>query len=80
MNEMDIFKNLNVEKKVLKPFKVENKLFYPVVEIITLGDENSFNSLNIAPIAFLVEKNDEKYVIQITEYEIDDNEIFELVL
>jgi hypothetical protein len=80
MNEMDIFKNLNVERKVLKPFKIENKLFYPVVEIITLGDENSFNSLNIAPIAFLVEENGEKYVIQITEYEIDDNEIFELVL
>lgn len=78
MIEINILKNLNIEKKVLKPFKVENRLFFPVVEIISTGNETSFNSLTIFPVAFIVKENGSEYVIPVTEAEIDENEIFKL--
>ena len=80
MIEMDIFKNLNVEKKVLKPFQIEERIFYPVIEIITIEARNHFNSINISPIAFIVEENGDKYIIPISRDEIDEDELFELVL
>jgi|GEM_PF-6416463 len=73
-----LFNDLNIQKKVLKPLKIENRLFFPVVEIISTGNETSLNSLTIFPVAFLVKENDDKYVIQVTEAEIDENEIFKL--
>ena len=80
MMEMDLFKDLNVEKKVLKPFQIEERIFFPVIEIITIEDENHFNSINISPIAFIVEENAHKYIISINRDEIDEDELFKLVL
>jgi hypothetical protein len=79
MMEMELFKDLNVEKKVLKPFQIEERIFFPVIEIITIEDENHFNSINISPIAFIVEENDHKYIISINRDEIDEDELFELL-
>jgi hypothetical protein len=77
--EMELFKDLNVEKKVLKPFQIEERIFFPVIEIITIEDENHFNSINISPIAFIVEENAHKYIISINRDEIDEDELFELL-
>jgi hypothetical protein len=79
MIEIELSKDLNIEKKVLKPFKVGDRIFYPIVEIITLGNEVSFNSLNISPVAFLVKENDIEYVIPVIEDEIDDLKLQEFI-
>ena len=76
--DLKLFEDLNVEKKVLKPFKVEDKLFFPIVEIIVMGNETCFNSLTISPIAFVVEENSDNYVISLNEDEINKEEILEL--
>ena len=78
--DLKLFEDLNIEKKVLKPFKVENKLFFPIVEIMIMGDETSFNSLTISPIAFVVEENSDNYIIPVDEDEINEEEILELFL
>jgi hypothetical protein len=79
MVEMDLFKDLNIKKKVLKPFQIGKRIFYPVIEIITIEDKNHFNSINISPIAFIVEENSNKYIISINRDEIDEYELFELL-
>lgn len=79
MMEMDLFKDLNIEKKVLKPFQIGKRIFFPVIEIITIEDQNHFNSINISPIAFIVEENGDKYIISINRDEIDEYELFELL-
>ncbi|HML04718.1 MAG TPA: hypothetical protein VK426_02990 [Methanobacterium sp.] len=78
MMESKLFGDLNLEKKVLKPFKIEDKLFFPIVEIMVMGNEKSFNSLTISPVAFVVEENSDNYVIPVNEDEIDEEEILEL--
>jgi len=78
MIEKKLFDDLNIQKKVLNPFKIENRLFFPAVEIISTGNEKSFNFLTIFPFAFLVKESGNEYVIPVTEAEIDENEIFKL--
>ncbi len=80
MMEIELFDGFKVERKVLKPFIIEDKLFFPVVEIIMNGDEKYFNSLNITPIAFVVEENNDNYVILVNDVEIEEEEILELFL
>jgi hypothetical protein len=80
MMEMDLFKDLNIEKKVLKPFQIGERIFFPVIEIITIESENHFNSINISPIAVIIEENGNKYIIPIARDEIDKDELFELLL
>jgi hypothetical protein len=79
MMEMDLFKDLNIEKKVLKPFQIRERIFFPVIEIITIEGETHFNSINISPIAFIIEENGDKYIIPIARDEIDEDELFELL-
>lgn len=80
MAEFEFFNDLNIEKRVLKPFKIENKLFFPVVEIMIQEDEKYFNSLTISPIAFVIEENGDNYVILLNEDKINEEEILEFFL
>jgi len=80
MMDLELYEDLNVEKKVLKPFKIENKSFFPIVEIIISGNEKYFNSLAISPVAFVVEENGNYYVIKVNRDETDEEEILELFL
>lgn len=80
MDEINLFKGLSVERRILKPFKIGDRLFFPIVEIMIMGGEKSFNSLNVSPVAFLVKQNDYKYVIPLNKggiSEIEFQKLFE---
>jgi uncharacterized spore protein YtfJ len=80
MKDIKLFEDLNVEKKVLNPLKIGDRLIFPVVEIVICGNGMIFNSLTISPIAFIIEENSNKYVIPVNENEIIEEEILELFL
>jgi hypothetical protein len=80
MMDIELFKDINVEKRVLKPFKIGNRSFFTVVEVTIIGNEISFSSLTISPVAFLIEENQNKYVIPLIEDEIDEDEILKLFI
>lgn len=79
MTNSSSFYNQNSEIKVLSPFKVEEKVFYLIIDISIIYIENIIYNAVIVPIAFVVEENREKYIIHLTNGEIDDNDLFSIV-
>lgn len=79
MANINSFYNQNSEIKILSPFKVEKKVFYPIIDISIIYVENIFYNAVIVPIAFVVEENKEKYIIHLTNGEINDNALFSIV-
>ncbi len=70
------FNKFEVKRTILKPFEVEKRVIYPVLEISTFFQ--GFNLINISPVALIVEEDEDKYILQLTFEEIDENELFEL--
>jgi hypothetical protein len=79
MANINSFYNQNSERKILNPFEIEKKVFYPIIDIYIIYVENIFYNAVIVPIAFVVEENREKYTIHLTNGEIDDNVLFSIV-
>ncbi|MGF7118810.1 hypothetical protein [Methanobacterium oryzae] len=79
MASLNSFYSQNSERKALSPFEIEKKVFYPIIDISIIYNENIFYNAVIVPIAFVVEENREKYIIYLTNEEIDDNILFSII-
>lgn len=70
----------NKETVIGKPVKAGNRTFYPVIEIITMGNKiQRYIGAEIFPIAILVEESGDKYVFSLTNKEINPEKILEMV-
>lgn len=70
------YSDFEVKKKVLKPLEVEGRIIYPIIEV--LSSQTIFDALNVSPVALIVEENGDKYVLQLSYGEIDEDELFEI--
>lgn len=69
---------IKVEKKVGKIFDLDGRKFYPIVEISTIESDNYFSE-SITPVAFVVSEPMKKYILPLSEDELDMDEIIRLV-
>jgi hypothetical protein len=69
---------IKVEKKVGKIFEINERKFYSIVEISTIESDNYFSE-SITPLAFFVSEPLKKYILPLSEDEIDKDEIIRLV-
>jgi len=69
---------ITVEKKVGKIFEMGERKFYPIVEISTIESDNYFSE-SITPLAFVVSEPMKKYILPLSDDEIDKEEIIRLV-
>ncbi|MGF7119570.1 GerW family sporulation protein [Methanobacterium oryzae] len=70
----------NKETIIGKPIQIDNKIIYPVMEIVTMGKEIQwYIGAEISPIAILVEESGDKYVFSLTNKEIYPEKIIEMV-
>ena len=81
----DFCKNCNIEmpkwdKVVGKPIKTEGRTIYPIIDVVTVGDNMpTFRGIEIFPIALVIEESGEKYAVSITGEEINSDELIEMV-
>lgn len=83
-NKIDrVLKNIlepEINKKVLKPIELENRIIYPIIEIITINNEyDGVILVEIFPVALVVKESDNKYAISLTKDEINQKEFIEMV-
>ena len=64
-------------KEVGKMFQIGERTFYPIIEISTVEMETSFAE-SISPLAVVVIEPLKKYILPLTEDEVDSEEIREL--
>ena len=64
-------------KEVGKMFQIGERIFYPIVEISTVEMNTSFAE-SISPIAVVIMEPLKKYILPLTEDEIDSEEIIAL--
>lgn len=64
--------DFEVKRTILDPFEVEKKVIYPVADIYILIADLTI--LNVSPVALIVEEDGNRYVIQLTYKESDDDE------
>jgi hypothetical protein len=64
-------------KEVGKMFQIGERTFYPIIEISTVEMETSFTE-SISPLAVVVIEPLKKYILPLTEDEVDSEEIREL--
>jgi hypothetical protein len=73
-----MFSKTKKVKEVGKIFMIGERTFYPIIEISTVEMETSFVE-SISPLAFVVVEPLKKYILPLTEDEVDTEEIIELV-
>ena len=62
-----------------KPLEVNDKIIYPVIRISFLkSNEGNINGMWVIPIAIVVEEGSEKFLIRLTDENIDYNDVLEL--
>ena len=77
--------NFNIEmprwdKVVAKPIKAADRTIYPIIEVVTVGDNMpTFRGIEIFPIALVIEESGEKYAVSLTGEEINSDEFIEMV-
>jgi uncharacterized spore protein YtfJ len=72
--------NLKFDRIVGKPFKAHKRTIYPILEIAAVGNKmQNFKGVEIFPIALVIEESGEKYVISLTEEEINHDEFVGMV-
>ena len=71
------FKTKNV-MEIGKIFDIGERTFYSIVQISTVEMENSFSE-SISPVALVVVEPSKKYILPLTEDEVDTEEIISLV-
>jgi hypothetical protein len=71
------FKNKNV-MEVGKIFDIGERTFYSIVQISTIEMENSFSE-SISPVALVVVEPSKKYILPLTEEDVDTEKIISLV-
>jgi hypothetical protein len=73
-----MFSKTKKVKEVGKIFKVGERTFYPIIEKSTTEMERYFAE-SISPLAFVIIEPHKKYILPLTEDEVDTEEIIELV-
>lgn len=72
--------NYNNEKRILNPIDIENRIIYPVVDIVsTIDYNNQYSLVDISPVALIVHEKENKYIINLRCNELDENELFKLL-
>ena len=69
----------DVDTIVGKSIETRGKILYPIVRISTLKNKNDIVGSWIVPVAFVVKENGEKYIISLTEEELNQKELFKMV-
>ena len=67
------------ETIVGKPLHTDDRIIYPIVEISTLKDESNFYGAWISPLAIVVVEAEEKYVLSLTDKDLDSDELLQMV-
>lgn len=81
----DFCGNCNIEmpkwdKVVGKPIKAADRTIYPIIEVVTMGNNMpNFRGIEIFPIAIVIEESGEKYAVSLTEEEINSDEVIGMV-
>ena len=81
----DFCGNCNIEmpkwdKVVGKPIKAADRTIYPIIEVVTIGNNMpNFRGIEIFPIALVIEESGEKYAVSLTGEEINSDELIEMV-
>jgi len=65
------------ERVIFKPFEIEGRTIYPVVDVFVI--EDCLNLLSVTPVAIIVEEKEESYILNLSYQEIDDDELYELL-
>jgi hypothetical protein len=65
-------------KGIGKIFEIGERTFYPIIEVSTVEMDNIFTE-SISPVAFVIVEPLKKYILPLTEDELDTEEIIELV-
>ena len=69
-----------IDKKVGKPIEITGRTIYPIIQtLVTRNEDQGFAAIEIFPIALVVEEPDNKYVISLTDEEINQEEIIEMI-
>lgn len=71
--------DFEVDTIVGKSIEVQGKILYPIVRTSILRNNRDIVGSWIIPIAFVVEENKEKYVIPLTDEELNQNELFKMI-
>jgi len=77
--------NCNIEmpiwdKVVAKPIKAADRTIYPIIDVVTVGNNMpAFRGVEIFPVALVIEESGEKYAVSITGEEINSDELIEMV-
>jgi len=72
-----VSRNKNV-KEIGKIFEIGERTFYPIIEISTVEIDNAFIE-SISPVAFVIVEPSKKYILHLTDDELDTEEIINLV-
>ena len=67
------------KKKIGKTFEVDNKIFYPVVMISTIEGDSYFAE-SITPLAMIIVEPSKKYLLPLSDDELDYDEKLELFI
>lgn len=65
-------------KEIGKIFELDERTFYPIIEVSTVEMDNVFSE-SISPVAFVIVEPLKKYILPLTEDELDTEEIINLV-
>ncbi len=81
----DFCGNCNIEmpkwdKVVGKPIKAADRTIYPIIEVVTVGNNmHNFRGIEIFPIALVIEESGKKYAISLTGEEINSDEFIGMI-
>ena len=67
-----------IETKVWKPFKINDRTIYPIIQTYMIIGEN-FAGIEIFPIALVIQESQNKYAISLIDEEIDTEELLKMV-
>jgi uncharacterized spore protein YtfJ len=80
MVKTDFTRNFDVDTVVGKSIEAKGKILHSIVRISILrNNKGDIGGSWIVPIAFVVEENGEKYVISLTDEELNHNELLKMI-
>jgi uncharacterized spore protein YtfJ len=67
------------ETIVGKPLHIGDRILYPIVQISKLKDDSNFYGAWISPLAIVVVEAEDKYVLFLTDEDLDSDELLQMV-
>jgi len=70
----------DIKMEVGRAVKLDSRTIYPIIEIVTIKNANNIPLFaEIYPFALVIEEDDQKYVINLTEDEIDSEKVMGMI-